>query len=113
VAANPGELARYQASVIVPDEVRSEIAVLKGLVSSFLMSHESRQPYYERQRELLTELADALLRAAGKELDRYSALAWSSASTEEQQRRVIVDQVACLTDQAAQKLHDKLVRGVN
>ena len=113
VAATPGELARYQASVIVPDEVRSEIAVLKGLVSSFLMSHESRQPFYEHQRELLTELADALLRSSGKELDSYSTLAWSSAKTEEQKRRVIVDQVACLTDQAAQNLHDKLVRGVS
>jgi dGTPase len=77
------------------------------------MSHESRQPFYERQRELLTELADALLSSSGKELDSYSTLAWSSAKTEEQKRRVIVDQVACLTDQAAQNLHDKLVRGVS
>jgi dGTPase len=108
-----GSLARYRANVIVPREVESEIAVLKGLVSSFLMSHESRRPYYERQRELLTELANALLDANGAELDSYCTLAWSNASDEQSKHRVIVDQVACLTDQAAVNLHQRLVRGAN
>lgn len=108
-----GSLARYRANVIVPKEVESEIAVLKGLVSSFLMSHESRRPYYERQRELLTELADALLAANGAELDSYCTLAWSNASDEQSKHRVIVDQVACLTDQAAVNLHQRLVGGSN
>lgn len=106
-----GLLTRYRANVIVPSEVRSEIAVLKGLVSSFLMSHESRRPYYERQRELLTELSDALLAANGRELDSYCSLAWSQAKDETAKHRVIVDQVACLTDQGALNLHGKLVGG--
>lgn len=107
-----GLLTRYRANLIVPSEVRSEIAVLKGLVSSFLMSHESRRPYYERQRELLNELADALLAANGKELDSYCTLAWAQAKDDTAKHRVIVDQVACLTDQAALNLHSRLV-GVN
>lgn len=106
-----GLLTRYKANVIVPDDVRSEIAVLKGLVSSFLMSHESRRPYYERQREVLNELADALLGANGKELDSYCSLAWSQAKDETAKHRVIVDQVACLTDQGALNLHSRLVGG--
>lgn len=108
-SAYSGLLTRYRAHIVVPDEVRSEIAVLKGLVSSFLMSHESRRPYYERQRELLSELADALLAANGAELDSYCALAWSKASDDAAKYRVIVDQVACLTDQGALNLHQKLV----
>ncbi|MEN9992763.1 MAG: hypothetical protein RLY83_333 [Actinomycetota bacterium] len=108
-----GLLTRYRANLIVPAEVRSEIAVLKGLVSSFLMSHESRRPYYERQRELLTELSDALLAANGAELDSYCTLAWSKAHDDISKHRVIVDQIACLTDQGALNLHDKLVGGGN
>lgn len=108
-----GVLTRYKANVVVPAEVRSEIAVLKGLVSSFLMSHESRRSYYERQREILTELADALLVANGRELDSYCTLAWSVAKNDTEKHRVIVDQVACLTDQAAINLHQRLVGGVN
>ena len=106
-----GLLTRYKANVIVPDDVRSEIAVLKGLVSSFLMSHESRRPYYERQRQVLKELADALLSANGKELDSYCSLAWSRAKDETAKHRVIVDQVACLTDQGALNMHSRLVGG--
>ena len=112
VANYSGLLTRYKANVVVPDEVLAEIAVLKGLVSSFLMSHESRRPYYERQRELLTELADALLSANGQELDSYCSLAWSNANDETAKHRVIVDQVACLTDQGAINLHSRLVRGI-
>jgi dGTPase len=106
--SHTGLLTRYRADLIVPAEVKSEIAVLKGLVSSFLMSHESRREYYERQRELLTELADLLLAANGTELDSYCRLAWSKASNETERYRVIVDQVACLTDQGAINLHKRL-----
>lgn len=106
-----GIRTRYAADVIVPAEVRSEIAVLKGLVSSFLMSHESRKSYYEWQRELLTELADALLAKNGSDLDSYCTLAWSQAKDMATKHRVIVDQVASLTDQSAINLHARLVKG--
>ena len=106
-------LARYGAILVVPASVKAEIAVLKGIVSAFLMSHESRRPFYEWQRAILRELADALLAANGAELDSYSTLAWSQASDEAAQRRVIVDQVASLTDQSALQLHNRLVTKAN
>ncbi len=102
-------LTRYSSVLRVPPTVLAEIAVLKGLVSAFLMSHESRRPFYEWQRALLTELADALLAKNGTWLDAQCTAAWASASNEFEQRRVILDQVALLTDQGALALHDKLV----
>ena len=112
-ASFQGVRTRYQADVVVPAEVRGEIAVLKGLVSSFLMSHESRRKYYEWQRELLGELADALLAKNGAELDSYCTLAWSKASDDATKYRIIVDQIASLTDQSAIKLHERIVRGIS
>lgn len=109
-AAHTGLLTRFKANLVVPSDVRSEIAVLKGLVSSFLMSHESRREYYERQRVLLTELANLLLAQNGESLDSYCRLAWANAKTDLEKHRVIVDQVACLTDQGAINLH-KLLSG--
>lgn len=110
VDASPADsLARFGAHIVVPDEVRAEISALKGIVSAFLMSTESRRPYYEWQRALLAELADALLAANGQHLDPYSSSAWASAKDEITQRRVIVDQVASLTDQSALNLHARLV----
>jgi dGTPase len=100
-------LTRYRAGVIIPSKVQSEIAVLKGLVASQVMTHNSRQPLYAKQRELLMELADALLSNPGR-LDAVSSEAWQSASSEPAKRRVIVDQVASLTDPAAIALHKEL-----
>jgi dGTPase len=102
-------LVRYQGTLVVPQDVRAEIAVLKGTVSAYLMNQEKRQPFYQWQRAILTELADALLASNGKHLDNYCQDAWGRAKTEEQQHRVIVDQVASLTDVSALSLHHKLV----
>lgn len=105
--ASKDSLTRYRAGVIIPSKVQSEIAVLKGLVASQVMTHNSRQPLYERQRELLIELSDALLRTPEK-LDAVSRQAWDSAASDAAKARVIVDQVASLTDPAAIALHAEL-----
>jgi dGTPase len=110
LAANSSEyLVRYNGQLSVPDDVRAEIAVLKGTVSVFLMTDEKRQPYYTWQREVLTSLADALLASNGKHLDHYCQAVWAEARTDAQKHRVIVDQVASLTDVSALNLHAELL----
>jgi dGTP triphosphohydrolase len=54
-------------------------------------------------------LADVLLAANGQYLDAFSLQAWKLAKTDEEKHRVIVDQIAVLTDSAALKLHDALI----
>lgn len=106
--AAKSSLTRYRAGVIVPSKVRSEIAVLKGIVAAAVMTISDRQPYYEDQRTLLVELADRLLDQNGETLDAVSKAAWDSAADERAKRRVIVDQVASLTDPGAVALHRQL-----
>ncbi|MEY3561328.1 MAG: hypothetical protein RL068_480 [Actinomycetota bacterium] len=106
--ASRSSLTRYRAGVIIPSKVRSEIAVLKGIVASQVMTHNSRARYYEQQRELLIELADRLLDSNGQHLDSISLEAWQQSSSDQARKRVIVDQVASLTDPAAVSLHAKL-----
>jgi dGTPase len=101
-------ITRYEASLVVPTEVMSEISVLKGLVASQIMTNDERQPYYENQRELLIELADSLLASNGKHLDPVTKMAWASATSEKEERRAVVDAVASLTDPAAIALHGEL-----
>jgi dGTPase len=103
--ASKSSLTRYRAGVIIPSKVRSEIAVLKGLVASQVMTHNSRQPFYEKQREQLISLSDALLAGHGDHLDATSLEAFLKAETPEERKRAIVDQVASLTDPAAIALH--------
>ncbi|NDD25367.1 MAG: dNTP triphosphohydrolase [Actinobacteria bacterium] len=108
--ANPAKnFARYAADIIVPDEVAAEIAIFKGIVSYFLMSAGTKQGFYESQRLILTELADALLASNGRELDAFSKLQWENAKGEVEKHRVIVDQIATLTDASAISMHEKLI----
>jgi dGTPase len=100
-----GSLSRFSAGVEVPSRVRSEIAVLKGIVASSVMTEDSRQAYYEDQRTLLVELAETLLAKNGAGLDSTGSEAWIGAKGHKAQKRVIVDYVASLTDPAAVALH--------
>jgi dGTPase len=102
-------LVRFRANVVVPREIQAEIAVLKGVVAAFVMSTNERRPLYTRQREILTELAEQLSATDGRELDPGFAADWRSAVSDAERKRVIVDQVASLTDQSALAWHKRMV----
>ncbi|GAB3617028.1 deoxyguanosinetriphosphate triphosphohydrolase [Okibacterium endophyticum] len=101
-------LARFGGNVIVPHDVQAEIAVLKGVVAAFVMSSDSRQPIYRQQRDVLTALAESLFAAGPQALDPGFAADWAAAGDDAARRRVVVDQVASLTDQSALAWHARL-----
>lgn len=101
-------LARFGAHVVVPEETGAEIAVLKGIVAANVMSTNARQPLYARQRGVLTELADRLL-ADPSLLDSGFAADWATAPDDAARKRVVVDQVASLTDVSANAWHERIV----
>jgi dGTPase len=98
--AYPQNKARFAADVVVPIETRAEIAVLKGIVAANVMSTNARKPIYARQRGILTELADSLW-ARPEQLDIGFAEDWAAAPDDAARKRVVVDQVASLTDVSA------------
>jgi len=108
-AYSSGSLIRFGANVIVPRETQAEIAVLKGIVAANVMKTNSRKPIYLEQREILTELAEALL-AAPQHLDAGFGADWNAAGSDAARKRVVVDQVASLTDQSAIAWHSRFVR---
>ena len=94
----------------MPRETQAEIAVLKGIVAANVMKTNSRKPIYAEQRETLTELAEALL-ADPSQLDAGFSADWRAAGDDSARKRVVVDQVASLTDQSAITWHARLVHG--
>jgi dGTPase len=102
-------LVRFGADIVVPREIQAEIAVLKGIVAAFVMSTNARRPIYAQQRDILSELADVLLWTAPRNLDTGFTADWNDATTDEQRKRAVVDQVASLTDQSAMAWHERLV----
>ena len=104
------DLIRFGADVVVPADVQAEIAVLKGIVATFVMSKNTRQPIYTQQRQVLTALADRLLSHGPDQLDPGFQEDWRLATNHEQRKRVVVDQVASLTDQSALGWYERLVQ---
>ena len=106
----PGPLGRYDADVVVPRATLVEIGTLKGVAAVYVMTAEARQPVYAEQREMLTELADELARRAPEGLEPPFAAAWAAADDDGARLRVVVDQVASLTDTSAVLRRDRLSR---
>ncbi|MGW7682851.1 deoxyguanosinetriphosphate triphosphohydrolase [Kribbella sp. NPDC054772] len=104
-------LIRYEADLVVPDGVRTEIGLLKGVGMFHVLNSPERQARRATQRVLLTELVEALWKTAPRHLDVPFRSDFAEASDDNARLRVIVDQVASLTDPSAQAWHANLVEG--
>jgi dGTPase len=108
-------LARYGGHVVVPREIEVEIAVLKGLMGSSIVTIDERRSIYAEQRRVLGRIADALSSTdalwstGGDALEPAFAADFLAARTDAERKRVVVDQVASLTDQTAVAWHNRLV----
>ena len=103
-------LTRYAASLIVPDEVRDEVSVMKAVAVKYVMNRPGAESEYERQREVIAELVHALALDQGRSLEPWLKPDYDEAATDAQRFRVIIDQVASLTDVSIVDWHQRLVR---
>ncbi len=101
-------LTRYRAHVVVPRVIEAEMAVLKGIIGAAVVSIDGRKTLYREQRRVLKRVADALW-ADPTHLDPLHAEDFDAATTDAARKRVVVDQVASLTDQLAIAWHERLV----
>src|SRR3954469_9571050 len=102
-------LIRYEADLIVPDGIRTEIGLLKGIGMFHVLNSPERQARRATQRELLTELVEALWKTAPQHLDVPFKADFADAPDDGARLRVVIDQVASLTDPSAQAWHAQLV----
>lgn len=104
----PGTLTRYGADLVVPLAVREEVAALKAIAAVFVMQRTGSEVAYDRQRRILTDLVEALHRTAPDSLEPHLRPTWL-ASDEAGRMRVVIDQVASLTDLSVVAWHARLV----
>ncbi|GEN78586.1 deoxyguanosinetriphosphate triphosphohydrolase-like protein [Actinotalea fermentans] len=103
-----GPLTRYAAALVVPEATLGEIAVLKGLAVAFVMAPRESEPLYAGQRRLLTDLVAELFERP-EHLEPAFAADWAQAEDDHGRLRVVVDQVASLTDVSAADWHVRLL----
>jgi dGTPase len=101
-------LTRYAADLVVPRRQRLECALLKGITAHYVMAREGAAEAHARERELLAELVFAIERGAPATLDPLLRPSWYAASSDAARRRVVIDQVASLTDTSAIAWHHRL-----
>jgi len=104
-----GSLSRYAADLIVPREQRVECAALKAIASFYVMRSEHAQIRYERQRNVIYDLVEMLTAGAPGTLDSIWLEDWQMAESRSARLRVVVDQIASLTDPGALALHARLL----
>ncbi len=104
-----GPLTRYAADLVVPEDVAAECSLLKALSARYVMHRAGAEERRIHQRRLLTELVDALVSAAPGALDTALRPVWHEAADDAERLRVVVDQVAQLTDSGAVSWHRRLV----
>lgn len=103
-----GPLRRYDADLVVPRTAQVQCALLKGIALRYVLRRRGMEPWYARQREILTDLVEVLAARAPAPLDPVFAPLWKAAPDDAARLRVVVDQVASLTDPAALAWHRQL-----
>ncbi|MFJ9018883.1 deoxyguanosinetriphosphate triphosphohydrolase [Streptomyces sp. NPDC102259] len=102
-----GSLTRYGAELVVPEEARLECAVLKAVADRYVMQRAEQEILRADQRVVITELAEALTARAPDGLDPQFRALFDQAPDDRARKRVVVDQIASLTDASARSLHSR------
>jgi dGTPase len=109
-AAGDGPFVRHRADLVVPPVTGLEIAILKGIAAHYVMRADDRVDLMVRQRQLLTDLVRTLAERGPQALQPPFADDWRAAADDDAARmRVVIDQVASLTDVSAVTWHQRWV----
>ncbi|WP_095673239.1 deoxyguanosinetriphosphate triphosphohydrolase [Candidatus Planktophila sulfonica] len=103
-----GPLTRYSANLEIPREQKIEVDFLKAVAGHYLINAAASQERYAKQQVVIHELVEMLFEAAPNELDPIFEDDWKLATTDSERLRVVVDQIASLTDPGAYALHAHL-----
>ena len=103
-----GDLTRYNANLVVPRAQRVEVALLKSLAGFYIINSATSAKRYDNEQVLIHELVAAVLKDAPNTLETFFLQDWKRATTDAARLRVVIDQVASLTDPGAIALSARL-----
>lgn len=101
-------LVRYGADLEVPREQKIEVGLLKSVTGHYLINAPLAQERYRKQRIIITQLVEMALASAPACLDSIFLVDWDRATSDAERLRVVIDQIASLTDPGAYTLHARL-----
>jgi len=103
-----GPLTRYSANLEIPRDQKVEVDFLKSVAGHYLISAAASQERYAKQQVVIHELVEMLFEASPTELDPIFEDDWKLAQNDSQRLRIVIDQIASLTDPGAYAFHAHL-----
>lgn len=103
-------LGRYRADFIVPEEVLAEVTLLKSLAVLYVMDEQRHHAEQQRERDRIFRVVEYLAAAGASALDPMFAAWWEAAGSERARLRVVIDQVASMTESRLERLDRDIAR---
>ena len=105
-------LGRYAADLVIPEPVQAEVTLLKSVAVLYVMNESRHLANQQRQRERIFRVTDYLWRGGSGALDPMFSSWFDAAASDREARRVVIDQVASLTESRLERL-DKRASGIS
>lgn len=99
-----GKLGRTTGNLIIPDQVWAEVTLLKAIAVLYVMDLPGHLARQDRQRERIYRVYDYLKAGAPGSLDPMFLLWWEQSNTDHERERVIIDQIASMTESRLERL---------
>ena len=106
-AANPFPVGRMHGTLVIPPEAEAEVRLLKTVAVLYVMDMPAHIARQDRQRNRIVRVYDYLSAGAPGSLDTMFAAWWHEASTDAERERVIIDQIASMTESRLERTAKK------
>ena len=104
--AAPG-LGRQHGRLVVPPDVEAEVRLLKTVAVLYVMDQPAHQARQDRQRDRIYRVHEYLRAGAPGTLDTMFRTWFNAAKTDAERERVIVDQIASMTESRLERTAKK------
>ena len=100
-------LGRQHGRLVVPPDVEAEVRLLKTVAVLYVMDQPSHQARQDRQRDRIYRVHEYLRAGAPGSLDTMFQAWFNAAETDLERERVIVDQIASMTESRLERTAKK------
>ncbi|BDH58225.1 deoxyguanosinetriphosphate triphosphohydrolase [Tsukamurella sp. PLM1] len=104
-------VCRYQADVEVPRTVKAEVVLLKTMALQYIYSNQMHLAIQHGQRDRIHRVADFLMGASPSNIDPLYSPAYLAAESDAARLRVVIDQIASMTETRLERLDQKVLEG--
>lgn len=106
-AEHPHPLGRYRGNLVIPPDIAAEVRLLKTIAVLYVMDVPAHMARQKRQRERIFRVHDYLTAGAPGTLDTVYQQWWEAASSQRERERVVVDQIASMTESRLERAAKK------